>query len=299
MSENYSDGYIVSNGVLLTRIIEILKQKVSEGVDVRIIYDDMGSHRTLKRKTKKQIIKAGIKLQSFNRLVPIFNIALNLRDHRKIVIIDGKVSYTGGVNLADEYVNIVERFGYWMDSAVAVTGEAVNSFLAMFCSMWRFTTEQDIDMMHACNSLVIIEQLLEVDVECPSVRFSNYTALSGELTVVRIVHACSAGLVQTDTGIDRELEVLKECDISECLGCQGITFAVACVKRQSLERIGVLHERTYIILVGISSCAESVTIVADYISVIVIHDVSVAVTHVKRIDRSDVRGECENVSCAA
>ncbi|MBQ3158533.1 MAG: cardiolipin synthase [Clostridia bacterium] len=147
----FLEYFIVSNGVLLTRIIEILKQKVSEGVDVRIIYDDMGSHRTLKRKTKKQIIKAGIKLQSFNRLVPIFNIALNLRDHRKIVIIDGKVSYTGGVNLADEYINEKRMHGYWKDEGIKIEGEATDSLTLAFLVHWEFLTKAKVDYSKYIN----------------------------------------------------------------------------------------------------------------------------------------------------
>lgn len=141
----FLEFYIVSDGVLLKRILDILKEKVKNGVDVRIIYDDVGSHRTLKRKTKREIVKAGIKLQAFNRLVPIFNIALNLRDHRKIVIIDGSVSYTGGANLADEYINEKRMHGYWKDSAIKIEGNAVNNLTIAFLKQWQFLTTQSVD----------------------------------------------------------------------------------------------------------------------------------------------------------
>lgn len=138
----FMEFYIIADGVLLGRFLEILKQKVKEGVDVRIIYDDMGSHGTLKRKTKKEIERAGIKLQPFNRLVPIFNIALNLRDHRKIVVIDGKIGFTGGTNLADEYVNEKRSHGYWKDCGIKVEGEAVDNLTIAFLSQWQFITNE-------------------------------------------------------------------------------------------------------------------------------------------------------------
>lgn len=139
----FVEFFIISNGVLLNRFFDVLKQKAKEGVEIRIIYDDMGSHRSLKRKTKKEIVKSGIKLQAFNRLVPIFNIALNLRDHRKIVVIDGVVSYTGGANLADEYINEKRIHGYWKDSGIKIYGEAVNNFTIAFLKQWMFLTKQD------------------------------------------------------------------------------------------------------------------------------------------------------------
>lgn len=141
----FLEFFIITNGVLLDRILRVLKEKASDGVDVRIIYDDMGSHGTLKRKTKKQIIKAGIKLEPFNRLVPIFNIALNLRDHRKIVIIDGKISYTGGTNLADEYVNEKRIHGYWKDEGIKIEGRATDNLTIAYLKQWQFLTNEKID----------------------------------------------------------------------------------------------------------------------------------------------------------
>ena len=147
----FLEFFIISNGVLLTRILDVLTKKANEGVDVRIIYDDMGSHRTLKRKTKNLILKNGIKLQSFNRLVPVFNIALNLRDHRKIVIIDGKVSYTGGANLADEYINEKRMHGYWKDEGIKIEGKATDNLTIAFLSQWEFLTGNQADCSKYIN----------------------------------------------------------------------------------------------------------------------------------------------------
>ena len=159
----FIEYFIISNGILLNRFLKILKQKAQDGVDVRIIYDDMGSHGTLKSKTKKEITKAGIKLQPFNRLVPIFNIALNLRDHRKIVVIDGKIAYTGGTNLADEYVNEKRMHGYWKDTGIKIDGPAVDNFTIDYLNQWSFLTGKDVDYSsylnkatkHKNNSIVV------------------------------------------------------------------------------------------------------------------------------------------------
>lgn len=147
----FIEYYIISNGVLFNRIFDILKQKASEGVDVRIIYDDMGSHATLKRKTKKQMLKAGMKLHAFNRLAPVFNIALNLRDHRKIMVIDGKVAFTGGVNLADEYVNEKRMHGYWKDVGIKIEGNAVDNLTIAFLTQWQFVNNKDIEYKKYLN----------------------------------------------------------------------------------------------------------------------------------------------------
>ncbi|MBQ8749293.1 MAG: cardiolipin synthase [Clostridia bacterium] len=171
----FIEFFIVSNGVLLNRILDILKEKVKQNVDVRIIYDDMGSHRTLKRKTKKEIIDAGIKLQSFNKLVPVFNIALNLRDHRKIIVIDGKVAFTGGANLADEYVNEKRMHGYWKDSGIKLEGSAVDNLSIAFLSQWKFITNKNIDYKSYLNRAESFNDDVDDAVVVPFVSGPNYT----------------------------------------------------------------------------------------------------------------------------
>ena len=137
----FIEFFIISEGVLLNRFLSILKQKVLEGVDVRIIYDDFGSHGTIKYRTKKAIKKAGIKLCSFNKVLPKFSVLLNYRDHRKIVVVDGKVGYTGGANLADEYVNEKRIHGYWKDAGVRLEGPAVDGLTLMFLRQWAFVSK--------------------------------------------------------------------------------------------------------------------------------------------------------------
>lgn len=137
----FIEFFIISDGVLLEKFIEILTKKVKEGVDVRIIYDDLGS-RSFTRNARKRIKKSGIKLMTFNKLIPMVNMVLNIRDHRKIVVVDGKFAYTGGANLADEYVNQSRLYGYWKDEGIRVEGEAVDGFTLMFLRQWDFLTRK-------------------------------------------------------------------------------------------------------------------------------------------------------------
>ncbi len=136
----FIEYYIVAEGVLLNRICDLLSEKVKKGVDVRIIYDDMGSHKWLTRKVKKKLKILGIKIMPFNRLVPIFAVGLNYRDHRKITIVDGKVAFTGGCNLADEYINEKRMHGYWKDNGVMVEGRAVDGITLIFLRQWEYLT---------------------------------------------------------------------------------------------------------------------------------------------------------------
>ncbi|MGN0960722.1 MAG: cardiolipin synthase [Christensenellales bacterium] len=141
----FMEFFIVSSGILLDRLLEVLEEKVKNGIDVRLIYDDMGSHGRLKFRTKKRIKKAGIKLVSFNRFLPVVSIALNIRDHRKIIVIDGNVGYTGGANLADEYINEKRMYGYWKDCGIRLGGECVNTLNLAFLRQWQYLTNEKID----------------------------------------------------------------------------------------------------------------------------------------------------------
>ncbi len=140
----FLEYFIINNGVMFETILEILKQKVAQGVDVRLIYDDFGCVTTLPHKFYLKMRQMGIQCEVFNPLRPAMSIIMNNRDHRKIFVVDGQVGYTGGLNLADEYINQEERFGYWKDTGLRLEGEAVWSFTLMFLEMWnyiRHTTE--------------------------------------------------------------------------------------------------------------------------------------------------------------
>lgn len=133
----FLEYFIVEKGVMWGEILSILKDKVWEGVEVRFMYDGMCSINQMPYGYEKEMKRAGIKCKLFNPVTPILSSAQNNRDHRKICVIDGKVAFTGGINLADEYINVKERFGHWKDTAVMLEGEAVQSFTMMFLQMWN------------------------------------------------------------------------------------------------------------------------------------------------------------------
>lgn len=132
----FIEYFIINDGVMWQTILHILEEKVAEGVDVRLIYDGFGCLTTLPHKYYEELRKKGIACQVFNPFRPLLNIIQNNRDHRKLCIIDGWVGFTGGVNLADEYINQKERFGHWKDTAIMLKGDAVWNMTAMFLHMW-------------------------------------------------------------------------------------------------------------------------------------------------------------------
>lgn len=122
---------------------EILAQKVKAGVEVRILYDDMGSIGFINRDFIQRMEAEGIQCRIFNPLIPIRNIIMNNRDHRKITVVDGRVGFTGGYNLANEYFNLTHPYGHWKDTGVRLTGEAVCSLTCMFLEMWNAVKKTD------------------------------------------------------------------------------------------------------------------------------------------------------------
>lgn len=141
----FLEYFIIAKGIMWDSILEILKRKAKAGVDVRVIYDDMGCIRTLPEDYCKTLASYGIKAKQFNPLRPHLAIQMNNRDHRKILVIDGKVAITGGINLADEYINRLKRFGHWKDCAVMIKGEAVWSFTLMFLQFWNYGEKEKDD----------------------------------------------------------------------------------------------------------------------------------------------------------
>ena len=142
----YIEFFIVAEGIMWDSICAVLEQKVREGVEVKLLFDDFGSIKRQRKDFIWKLRKTGIEVAAFNKIRPSVDLFMNNRNHRKIVVIDGKTAITGGLNLADEYINQLERFGYWMDCAVILKGDAVKSLLAMFCSTWEFTTGKAIDI---------------------------------------------------------------------------------------------------------------------------------------------------------
>lgn len=133
----FMEYFIIDDGEMWQGILDILAEKARLGLDVRLIYDDWGCASTMPQEFQMSLQRRGIRCEVFNPLVPIASVLLNNRDHRKITVIDGYIGFTGGVNLADEYINRKERFGYWKDTGIMLRGEAVWSFTVMFLQMWN------------------------------------------------------------------------------------------------------------------------------------------------------------------
>ena len=142
----FLEYFIVDEGEMWGQILEILARKAKEGVEVRMLYDGTCELSTLPHDYPKRIRKLGIKCKMFAPIKPFVSTHYNYRDHRKILVIDGRVAFNGGVNLADEYINTYEKYGHWKDTAVMLQGEAVLSFTRMFLHMWSLDEkEMDFD----------------------------------------------------------------------------------------------------------------------------------------------------------
>lgn len=135
----FLEYFIVSEGFMLDCVLKILKEKVKEGVEVRFMYDGMNELTNIPHSFPDELKGAGIRCKIFSPVYPVISTHYNNRDHRKIVVIDGRTAFTGGVNLADEYINCKERFGHWKDAAVMLQGDAAQSFTAMFLRMWAMS----------------------------------------------------------------------------------------------------------------------------------------------------------------
>lgn len=130
--------FIIDEGYLWSQVLDVLTRKAAQGVDVRVIYDGLGTVGTLPKHYPEQLQKLGIRCCVFRPFRPILSIHQNNRDHRKLCAIDGVTGFVGGLNLADEYINHIERFGYWKDTAMLLRGPAVWSLTVFFLTMWEF-----------------------------------------------------------------------------------------------------------------------------------------------------------------
>ena len=141
----FLEYFIVQEGVMWDSILKVLKRKAEQGVTVRLIYDDMGCFFTLPNDYSNQLKKYGIQCAVFNPFHPVLTVKQNNRDHRKIAVIDGKVAFTGGINLSDEYINAIEKYGHWKDAAIMLEGEAAWSLTLIFLQMWELCNHTDED----------------------------------------------------------------------------------------------------------------------------------------------------------
>lgn len=133
----FMEYFIIEPGIMWDGIATILEEKAAAGIDVRVMFDDLGCISTLPKNTVEKLRDKGIKCIAFNPVMPFLNLAMNNRDHRKITVIDGNVAFTGGINLADEYINEKVKYGVWKDTGAKIKGAAVWNFTEMFLELWN------------------------------------------------------------------------------------------------------------------------------------------------------------------
>ncbi len=133
----YLEYFIIDEGYMWGTILKILAEKAAQGIEIRVLYDGMCEVSTLSADYPKRLEELGINCKTFAPILPFLSTYYNYRDHRKILVIDGKTAFNGGVNLADEYINHIERFGHWKDTALMIKGDAVQSYQLMFLQMWN------------------------------------------------------------------------------------------------------------------------------------------------------------------
>lgn len=134
----FFETFILNEGNMWNEILNVLLEKVNEGLDVRLIYDDFGTFTHLRDDYEQWLNEQGIKTYSFNKIKPQLAVQMNNRDHRKMIIIDGLMAYTGGINIADEYINSKKRFGYWKDMGLRIRGKGVEMFTISFLQIWNY-----------------------------------------------------------------------------------------------------------------------------------------------------------------
>lgn len=142
----FMEYFIIDYGKMWNGIHDVLLEKVKAGVKVKLIYDDIGALGKLRNGYYRTLRRQGIECHKFNPFRPVVSAVFNNRDHRKITVIDGKVGYTGGINLADEYINEISPYGHWCDTAVKLRGSAVKELTAMFLQMFDVTSGQVSDL---------------------------------------------------------------------------------------------------------------------------------------------------------
>ena len=138
----FLEYFIIDEGLMWGKVLEILARKAKEGVDVRVMYDGMCEFALLPHDYPKRLAALGIQCKMFAPISPFVSTHYNYRDHRKILVIDGHTAFNGGVNLSDEYINHIQRFGHWKDTAIMLKGEAVKSFTLMFLQMWNMDVKK-------------------------------------------------------------------------------------------------------------------------------------------------------------
>ena len=138
----FLEYFVIEPGQMWSRMLDVLYRKAQAGVDVRVLYDGTCAITTLPASYPRQLEKLGIRCKAFAPVRPLVSTHYNYRDHRKILVIDGHTAFTGGINLADEYINVRSKFGHWKDSALMIQGQAVQGFTLLFLQMWNHSERE-------------------------------------------------------------------------------------------------------------------------------------------------------------
>jgi cardiolipin synthase A/B len=141
----FIEFFIIAKGEMFNTIFNILKRKAAAGVEIRIIFDDAGSMDRMPPNFRRECARLGIKTAAFNPFIPLLNKFMDYRDHRKIVVVDGNVGFTGGINIGDEYINRIALHGHWYDGGIRLRGDAVWNFTVMFLDMWMLITNEPLN----------------------------------------------------------------------------------------------------------------------------------------------------------
>lgn len=139
----FLEYFIIARGEMWQGILDVLKERIAAGVEVRLLFDDIGCMKTLSGRYERELVRMGVCAVRFSPATPRVSAVHNNRDHRKICVVDGEVAFTGGVNLADEYIGRKERFGIWKDGGVCVRGAAVRGFTKLFLSLWAMASKKE------------------------------------------------------------------------------------------------------------------------------------------------------------
>lgn len=211
----FLEYFIISEGHMWRDVYNILKDKANKGIKIYILYDDMCS-KVFNLSLKRECKVLGICCEPFNPVRPSVDTSINYRDHRKITVIDGKIAYTGGINIADEYINITQPFGYWKDSVIKINGDAAQQMALMFTDMWNnYTSGAKITVSEYkrskyCNTCSGIVQVFgnNPDSECAKIsyiRMINYATRYIYITTPYFIpdyETISALRIAAQSGID-------------------------------------------------------------------------------------------------
>lgn len=139
----FLEYHAIEDSASFAPLKRLLAEKAAAGVDVRVVYDDLGSFGFVNKRFAEAMEAIGVRCRAFNPVMPALNVVMNNRDHRKICVVDGRVGYTGGYNLADEYFNVTHPYGVWKDTGLRLTGPCVDALTKTFLEMWVATGDTD------------------------------------------------------------------------------------------------------------------------------------------------------------